>query len=371
LFGDAPVFGGAERYVELLATGFDRDEVAPRVVLAPEPALDPLASRLSAGGIPVARLARVSTLREFGAFLAVIRHLGWSRSQLLHFNLGDPRACNGAIVAARLALRSRILATNQLPQSPFDDLPTPLRHRIAMASIRHHIVVSEANKRDLLAAGVPESRITVIHNAVPDRGTPTPEERLAARRAIDPGATGPIVGFVGRLVAQKNPMAFIEAVGPAAWARRDALFVVFGEGPEQLSLETRAKQLGVASRIRFLGHRDDALRLFAGLDLLVFTSRYEGLPFAALEVMSLGVPVVAQRIPGFDEAVVDGQTGRLVDATPASTTEAILDLLARDAVRMAMGQAARVRVLERFSAREMVRKTVDVYRKLLASDRRL
>src|SRR5262245_19523812 len=103
LYDDAPVYGGAERYLELLATGFDPREVKARVVLARQSALDPLAARLEARGVPVKRLPRVPTLASVGAFLRVLAHFTRDRSQILHFNLVDPRACNGAIAAAKMA----------------------------------------------------------------------------------------------------------------------------------------------------------------------------------------------------------------------------------------------------------------------------
>jgi glycosyltransferase involved in cell wall biosynthesis len=367
LFDDAPVFGGAERYLEILATGFDPREVAPRVVLAREAALDPLAARLLRRGIPVARLSRVPTMSAAGAFLSVLGHLAVHRTRVLHFNLVDPRACNGAIVAARLAGHSAIVATNQLPHSPFDDLPTPWRHRFAMKAIRRHVVVSEANAADLAAAGVDRSRISVIHNAAEDPGPATAARRAAARAALGIRSGEPVVGFSGRLVAQKDPASFVEAAAQVAAARRDARFVVIGDGPERTALETDARRLGIADRIAFLGHRDDALELYAGLDLLVLTSRYEGLPFIVLEAMGLGIPVVAPRIAGMDEAVADGVTGRLVDGGGlAPLAAAIADLIGRPDAREAMGRAASARALERFSPRDMVRRTVELYARLLA-----
>src|SRR5262249_42936963 len=155
-----------------------------------------------------------------------------------------PRACNGAIVAAKMAGHARILATNQLPQSPFDALPTPRRHRIAMAAIRHHIVVSEANRADLAAHGVDPQAITVIHNAVPDAGPGTAARRGAARASLGGASGGPIVGFVGRLVEQKNPGLFVEAAAAVAKARPDARIVVLGDGPERAKLEEAARRLG-------------------------------------------------------------------------------------------------------------------------------
>jgi L-malate glycosyltransferase len=367
LFDDAPVYGGAERYLEILATGFDPREVAARVVLARESVLDPLAARLAARGLEIARLPQVPTMSAAAAFLSVLGHMAVHRTRILHFNLVDPRACNGAIVAAKLAGHSRIVATNQLPQSPFDDLPTPWRHRVAMKAIRRHVVVSEANAADLAGCGVDPARISVIHNAAEDPGPATPSRRAAARAALGVRSEDPVVGFAGRLVAQKDPGVFVDAAAEVAAAGGGARFVVIGDGPERAALEAAARRLGLAERMTFLGHRADALELYAGLDLLVLTSRYEGLPFTVLEAMGLGVPVVAPRIPGMDEAVADGVTGRLVEGgQPRALATAISELLSRRELRESMGPAARARALERFAPSDMVRKTVDLYRRVLA-----
>lgn len=365
LFDDAPVYGGAERYVELLATGFLHRAINPSVVLAREPALDPLAARLKASGIQVARLPRVPTLRAFRAFFANFRHLAWNRPRILHFNLVDPRACNGAIVAAKLAGHSDIVATNQLPQSPFDDLPVPRRHLIAMAAVKHHIVVSEAARRDLVAHRVPEEHVSVVHNCAPDPGIVTRARQSAARAAMGVGDPAVVVGFSGRLAAQKNPSLFLEAAALVARARPDVTFVIVGDGPERADLEAKAAALGITARVRFLGQRDDAVDLYAGFDVLAFTSRYEGIPFTILEAMGLGVPVVATRIPGMDEVVVDAVTGRLVDADASAIAAAILPVLADDDARAAMSHASRKRMLFEFSVSRMVEKTAAVYERVV------
>jgi glycosyltransferase involved in cell wall biosynthesis len=373
LYDDAPIYGGAERYLELLATGFDPKEVAARVVLAREKALDPLAARLGKHGIPVTRLPRIPTLSAVGPFLRAVAHFTRNRSQIFHFNMVDPRACNAAIAAAKLASRTPIMATNQLPQSPFDDLPTPRRHRIAMAEIKRHIVVSEANRADLAAHNVDHRRIAVIHNATEDPGPVTEARRAAARKAlgVEPDAT--VVGFAGRFVAQKNPKVFVEMAAEVARVYGNARFVMLGDGPERASLEMAAHSLGVADRLSFLGHREDAIELYAGFDLLVFTSQYEGLPFAVIEAMFLGLPVVAFRIPGMSEAVVDRETGRLVGASSGGAKalgSAIIGLLSTPDVMPKMGAAARARAIDLFSLPDMIRKTVDVYREIVRSQSR-
>ena len=367
LFDDAPVYGGAERYLEILANGFDPREVAARVVLAREAALDPLAARLAARGLEVARLPQVPTMSSVGPFLSVLGHLAVHRTRILHFNLVDPRACNGAIVAARLAGHSSHRRDEPAPAQPLrrpsDALAPSVRDEGHPAPRRRLGGERGGPRRDRRRP----RRISVIHNAAEDPGPVTPSRRAAARAVLGVRGRSPVVGFAGRLVAQKDPGVFVDAAAQVATARGGARFVVIGDGPERAALEASARRLGIADRITFLGHRADALELYAGLDLLVLTSRYEGLPFTVLEAMGLGVPVVAPRIPGMDEAVADGVTGRLVEVgQPRALGTAISDLLSRRELRESMGRAARARALERFSPGDMVRKTVDLYRRVLA-----
>jgi glycosyltransferase involved in cell wall biosynthesis len=177
---------------------------------------------------------------------------------------------------------------------------------------------------------------------------------------------GPLVAFSGRLAGQKNPALFIEAAARIARAHPGARFVVIGDGPERPRLEEAAGAAGLAPRLKFLGPREDARDLYPGADVMVFTSRYEGLPFTVLEAMAAGIPVVAPRIPGMDEAVVDGGTGRLLESSGAEDyAAAVLALLSDAPARARMGHAARVRVLERFSARGMAARTAAAYADLV------
>lgn len=365
-FSDAPIYGGGERYLELLATGFARRVVTPEVVLATEPEMDALAARLGAKDIAVARLPRVPTLSAVGPFIKVLRHVAWRRPNIIHFNLVDPRACNGAIVAAKLAGYRNLVTTEHLPHSPFDDLPTPLRHQVAMAVVRQHIVVSRASRDALLSRKVPSDRVTLVHNGITLPAEPTAAERTAARGELWAGAPGALIGFAARLSAQKQPKLFVDAMAEVARRFPTARFVVLGDGEDRQSLEVRAKELDLSDRMRFLGHRPDARELFCGLDMLVMTSRYEGLPLTVLEAMSVGVPVVAPRIPGIDEAVEHGVTGLLFD--PDSIAPLVSDvesLLVDPTRRAALGRAARARVATEFSLDSMLAKTLEVYEKLV------
>ena len=122
--------------------------------------------------------------------------------------------------------------------------------------------------------------------------------------------------------------------------------LIAGEGEERAALEERARQLGLA-RARFLGLRDDKAELLAACDALVLPSRKEGLGVAALEAMACGRPVLASRVGGLAETVVDGETGLLVaPEDPEALAEAITRLQGDVALRERLGAAGPARVAE-------------------------
>jgi glycosyltransferase involved in cell wall biosynthesis len=182
------------------------------------------------------------------------------------------------------------------------------------------------------------------------------------RAALAGDAERPIVLAVGRLDAQKGHAYLLAAAADIP----DALFVFVGEGRERSALEAQARALGVAERVRFLGHRDDVPDLLAACDVFVLPSRYEGLPLSVLEAMAAARPVVATAIEGTDEIVRHGETGLLVPpAAPSALAEAIRAVLADRALATRMGQAGRARVGREFSMSRMIDEVTGVYDELL------
>ena len=139
----------------------------------------------------------------------------------------------------------------------------------------------------------------------------------------------------------------------------------------QPSSRIRSGPRGIAAipngpeRIRLLGWRRDTYRVVADLDVLLLTSRWEGLPRVLPEAMAAGLPVVATAVNGSPEAVVEGETGHL--ATAGDTTlmaERVLGLLRDPARRARMGDAGRRRAAE-WDIDAMVRAQEDLYDDLL------
>ena len=210
--------------------------------------------------------------------------------------------------------------------------------------------------------GFPLDRVQTIRNGVELSRFAGLMGRADARLALGLPVEAPVVGAVGRLVPVKDHVGLVEA---AALLGRDGLrpvVVIAGDGPLRADIETRAAALGVGSQVRLLGHRQDIDTVFAALDIFVLSSRSEGLSNTILEAMAAGVPVVATRVGGADEMVVEGTTGLLVPAaSPEELATALRRLLLDPALRTTMGHAGRARVEQAFDLAETVRRYEALY----------
>jgi len=189
------------------------------------------------------------------------------------------------------------------------------------------------------------ARVGTLVNAVDvERVTRLAREPLEVPR--DPDVF--TVVHAGRLAPQKNQALLLEAF--AALRERPARLWVLGEGPLRGALEARARELGVADRVAWLGFRANPYPFFRAADCFALSSDHEGLPNAVIEAALCETPSVATRCRyGPDELIDDGETGRLVPVGDAHAFAEALDALARDPAQThRMGVRARERCAERF-----------------------
>lgn len=131
---------------------------------------------------------------------------------------------------------------------------------------------------------------------------------------------------VARLERIKGLDLLLEVLGAPPWRSRDWLLEICGSGSERGSLEARARQLGIASRVRFLGFVADITRFWQERQLLVLPSMAEGVPLAMQEAMLLGRPVVASAVGGIPDWIASGRTGWLLPERTAAALGAALEL---------------------------------------------
>ena len=207
----------------------------------------------------------------------------------------------------------------------------------------------------------PLDRITVIRNGLHlDRFRPGADQ-AAARQALGIPPERLVIGTVGRTVPVKDHPTFLRALARLRAAGIDFTGVIAGTGPAFQDTVRLAESLGL-SDVHLLGNRDDVDRVLGAFDIFVLSSSSEGLSNTIQEAMACGLPVVATRVGGADELVVEGQTGVL---TPAGDDQAMADALAalaRDGERRAsMGRAGDERARAHFGIERMFRDYENMY----------
>ncbi|HOX26720.1 MAG TPA: glycosyltransferase family 4 protein [Candidatus Krumholzibacteria bacterium] len=171
------------------------------------------------------------------------------------------------------------------------------------------------------------------------------------------------IALVSRLEPVKNVGDFLHVVRRLVAAGHDATAAIAGYGPERERLEALARRLGLSDRVAFLGWCPEVPGLLAAADVVMLTSRKEGIPRSLIEAMALARPVVATDVLGTQELVADGVTGYLCPCGDVAMLAQRVAALAADAgLRRALGDAGRQRVAEHFDDREIAARLAAFYR---------
>jgi glycosyltransferase involved in cell wall biosynthesis len=170
------------------------------------------------------------------------------------------------------------------------------------------------------------------------------------------------VGSLSRLTRQKGLGYLIEAAEGVCAERNDVRFSVAGDGPDLEALEDEIARRKLTDRFELVGAVEEPWEYLSTLDVFVLSSLWEGMPFAVLEAMGCGLPVVATDVGGMRDMMPDETYGTVV--SPADTRalkEAILRYVDSPLLRQSTGAAARRRVLEEFSEERMIEGVLNLY----------
>ena len=356
------VFGGLERQIlHLVAFLGARGGPAPIACVQHD---HTLAARLRAAGVAVTLLggARARAARRLAAALVD------ARVALVHAH-DRPSTLLGALARPPAAALVRTV------HNRFEPPAGRLAHARAAASFAAEQLLirrccdAVCYPSHDLAGRLHTWHAPLLRRVIPN-GVPA---RLATQpaRPADLPRGELVLGAVGRLSREKGLDVGLRGLADPN-TPRDARLVVLGRGGLRAALEAQALALGLGDRVRFLGYREDVGPYLAHLDALVLPSRHEGLPFAALEAMAAGCPVVAARVGGVPELVSDGRTGLLF---PGEDAPALALRLARLAgspeLRARLAAAAREHVARHFTRDAMGAAHLALYRDALAARRRV
>ena len=229
------------------------------------------------------------------------------------------------------------------------------------------IAVSDFTRRELLQYyKVQADKIRVIHNGVDTRKFQPATDKRKAKQELGFNPDDIAVLSVGRLYARKGLFTLIESMPAVVRSFPRAKFVISGKGQsnEMKKLVAHAQKLGVNGNIVFTGYYPDRKlpRLYQAADVFAFSTFYENLPFAVLEALSTGLPVVTTRVGGIPEMIESGKNGFLVQPfNSRELSDRILYLLEHPAAASEMALLARKIILERFDWRLIVKKVLAVY----------
>lgn len=240
-----------------------------------------------------------------------------------------------------------------------------LARRLLYPRIDGVVVISEQLRRMAEQSWhVPATRLHFIPNGV-ELGRFAHGDRARARARWDLPHDAVILGAVGGLRAVKDHATLLRALPRLV---SEPILVIAGEGPLKAELVQLAQELGVADRVRFLGHVEDTSELYPALDLLVFSSQSEQMPITALEAMASSLPIVGTRVGDLAHMLPEAESGLLAPPRdPEALAQCIRPLLASPEARQRAGHANLLRCQESYSEEIMIASWEELLSELLLS----
>ncbi len=300
--------------------------------------------------------------------LPAILRLAWAMKRkkclLVHFH--DAHSAAVGSVAASLAKVPFRIITRRV------DFPLKKNYfsrRKYMKNIDVIIAISEGVKKVLVEGGINPVNVEVISSGIDfssfEEGSSALTSKDYLHREFSFEVDDYLVGIVAHLADHKGHQYLIQATKILKQQAPKIKTIIVGEGPLSMELDRQAKELDVEDIIFFLGFRKDIPKILSSLDLFVLSSHLEGMGSSILDAMASRLPVVATKVGGIPEVVINGETGLLVPPrNPSALARAILMLYSDKTLASRLGQKGYELVHRKFSAEAMADKVVRLYEKV-------
>jgi glycosyltransferase involved in cell wall biosynthesis len=218
---------------------------------------------------------------------------------------------------------------------------------------------------------LPDGGVPIIRNAFIPPVTASLEQALAWRRELGIAADAPVVAGVFRLFPEKRPLYFLECVRRLRSALPGVRVVMAGVGKMEALVRQTIAMMGLDQTVTLLGQRRDVPTIFAGSDVMLLVSDWEGTPNVLLEAQYCGCVPVVTDTGGSREAMSPGETGLLVSLNdPDEAVRSVLQLLRDPERRRRMAAAGRAMVVRRFAAEALYEANDRLYRDALSDSLR-
>ncbi len=369
--------GGPAIHTILLTGGLDPARFESTLVTGVEAVYEgnmlDLAAQKGVQPLVIPQLGReVNPLRDWVTLMKLYRLFRDQRPHIVHTHTA--KAGTVGRLAARLAGVPIVVHT--FHGHVFHDYFGPLQTRVFigterfLAALSDRIVtVSEGQRQELADYGVASlDKIAVVPLGFElDAFLNCESLRGQLRRELGISKEMALVGIVARLTPIKNHRLFLDAARLVVEAGQAAMFLVVGDGELRAELEAYVAELGLAERVIFTGWRRDLPRIYADLDVVALSSLSEGTPVSLIEAMAAARPVVATRVGGVSDVVLDKKSGYLVQSKDGGgLARGILDLLRAPDRAREMGLAGRAAVHPKYASETLLANIEKLYLELLA-----
>jgi glycosyltransferase involved in cell wall biosynthesis len=232
---------------------------------------------------------------------------------------------------------------------------------------RRIIAVSHFTKKELTNYyKIPAGKIKVIHNGVDTLKFQPAADKRKIKQELGFNPDDIAILSVGRLYARKGLFTLIESMPAVVKRFKNAKFIISGKGQsdEMHKLTNYAEKIGVKDNIIFTGYYPDKKlpKLYQAADMFAFSTFYEHHPFAVLEALATGLPVVTTWVGGIPETIESGKNGFLVEPFNSKQfSDKIIYLLEHPAEASEMGRLARKTIVEQYDWRIVVKDAMKVY----------
>ena len=345
LYSGGRYFGGIEKYLVNLFNNIDGEKFELTLLSLGE---WQLTKQMAKQGHKVIALngkrIRLGSINEIGEYLK-------NNQYSLLVSQGVVANTYARIVSFKYKIPNLVTVHSDLSgdySNPLIRIAYELIDRFTRRQTSKYIAVSEFIKRKLVKSGISAKKISVIYNGLDFRQSkPRPHKRL-------------VIGSAGRLHPVKGYDLLIQAF--AEMKNKRLRLKIAGVGVELDNLQKLAQDLGVSSRVEFIGFEKDIYKFLDTIDVYVQSSKSEGFGLAVVEAMAQAMPVVVTPAGSLREIVKNGKTGYIsADFEPTSIAMAISLAVENYESSKQIGENAKKYVTENFDIKQWVENTEKVF----------
>ncbi len=288
----------------------------------------------------------------------ICKFINFSKADVIHLHTAHSHLVGG--LAGKIK-HKKVVVTRRVD--------FPIRSRFKYNRLADKIIaISKAIENVLLEGGVEKDKIALVPSGIDTEKFDNPKNGDYIFREFNIPDKRLMLGTIAHLTDHKGHTYLLDAIPLVLKEFPYCFFLFIGDGELKDSLKTKSRILGIRDKVFLTGFREDIPEILSILDLFVLPSHLEGLCTSLMDAMYMGVPVVATTAGGIPEVVENEKTGLLVPPKdPKTLAEAIINLLNDEDKRKMFAVEGKKRIIEKFTASDMVEKVEQVYLSLLKS----